>query len=84
MFSDEDHVAGIGGLDRLHPLAGVEAVRIDLIARCRTVIPFAALIDIGRPVKEQTDPRLVPRKLLRRGHGEIHSALCAAAGNHRK
>ena len=81
MFGDEDHVAGISGLDRLHPLAGVEAIGIDLIPRCGTIIAFAPLIDIGRPMEEQTDPRLVPRNLLRSGHGKIHGAFRCAPGN---
>ena len=70
VFGDEDHVAGIGRLDRLHPLVGVEAVGIDLVARRGEVVAFAALVNIRRPVEEQADTRLVPRDLLRRGHGE--------------
>jgi hypothetical protein len=71
VFRDEDHVAAVGRLDRLHPLVGIEAVGIDLIAGRGLVVPFATLVNIRRPVEEKPDAGFVPRDLLWRRHGKI-------------
>jgi len=68
MFGDEDHIAGIGILHRPHPLAGVEAVRVYLIAWGRTVVAFGVLIDVRRPMEEEAHPRFMPGDLLRSRH----------------
>jgi hypothetical protein len=76
----ENHVIGVGCLNRLHTLVNIEAVGIDLVARRGEVVLFAILLDIRHPVEIQADTRLVPRDLLRRGQGNIRAAVLRETG----
>ena len=79
MLGDKYHVAGIRRLDGLNPLARVKTIRVDLVARRGPVITFVALVNVGCPVEEQAYAGLVPRDLLRCGHGNISGRLGRAA-----